>query len=46
MLYILCDYIKLTYIFSRLVYSDLDAVAPLDVEKMPYALQSVTLGVS
>ncbi|KAF6020616.1 SLC25A12 [Bugula neritina] len=29
---------------GRLVYSDLDAVAPLDVEKMPYALQSVTLG--
>lgn len=34
------------FVYSRkLVYSDLEAVAPLEVEKMPYALQSITISV-
>ncbi|XP_067934515.1 electrogenic aspartate/glutamate antiporter SLC25A12, mitochondrial-like isoform X2 [Watersipora subatra] len=28
---------------GKLVYHDLEAVAPLDVDKMPYSLQSITL---
>lgn len=38
----LCD-----HLFDRkLVYADLEAIAPLEVEKMPYALQSITISVS
>ena len=29
----------------RLVYSDLEAIAPLEVEKMPYSLQAITISV-
>ena len=39
---ILCE-----HLFDRkLVYADLEAIAPLEVEKMPYALQSITISVS
>lgn len=34
------------FCFRKLVYADLEAVAPLEVDKMPYALQSITISVS